>query len=73
MLATLDNRVETYYHEMQMVYDGEKQGDTILIRPSKDCGVGRFSGSTSQLEEMYQLGYQDMEDKREEIFAFLQK
>ncbi|MDO4378912.1 MAG: patatin family protein [Erysipelotrichia bacterium] len=71
MLATLDNRVDTYYHEMQMVYDLEKEGKAILIRPSKDCGVGRFSGSEEQLEEMYKLGYQDMEDRKEEIFNFL--
>ena len=73
MLTTLDGRVDTYYHEMQLVYDGEKDGNTILIRPSKDCGVGRFSGSLEQMEEMYQLGYQDMENKRQEIFDFLQK
>lgn len=72
MLKTLDGRVDTYYHEMNTVYDLEKEGKALLIRPSKDCGVKRFSGSKEQLEEMYKLGYSDMEDKKEEIFKFLE-
>lgn len=72
MLKTLDNRVDTYYSEMQEVYDLEKEGKAILIRPTKDCGVGRFSGTEEQLNEMYKLGYQDMEDRKEEIFKFLE-
>ncbi len=72
MLAQLDNRVDNYYNEMGMVYDLEKQGKALLIRPTRDCGVGRFSGSEQQLEEMFQLGYQDMEDRKEEILKFLE-
>ena len=56
---------------MDSVYELEKEGKGILIRPTKDCGVKRFSGSEAQLEEMFQLGWQDMEDRREEILNFL--
>ena len=72
MLETLDHRVETYYQEMNDVYELEKSGDAMLIRPSRDTGVGRFSGTREQIEEMYELGYQDMEDRREEILKFLE-
>ena len=72
MLETLDHRVETYYQEMDDVCQLEKDGDAILIRPSRDTGVGRFSGSRKQIEEMYDLGYRDMEDRREDILEFLE-
>ncbi|MGN1399237.1 MAG: patatin family protein [Erysipelotrichaceae bacterium] len=72
MLASVDNRVDAYYSEMNMVYQLEEQQKALLIRPSKDTGVKRFSGSVEQLEQMYQLGYQDMEDRKEEIYKFLE-
>lgn len=72
MLKTLDGRVKAYYEQMDEVYRMEKEGDAILIRPTRDCGVKRFSGSYEALEEMYQLGWQDMEDRKEEIFRFLE-
>lgn len=72
MLANIDDRVESYYHEMGMVEDLEKQGKALLIRPSRDCGVTRLSGSYEQLKELFDLGYQDMEDRREDIFKFLE-
>lgn len=71
MLATLDKRTEAYYSQMDSVYELEREGKGILIRPTRDCGVKRFSGSEAQLEEMFQLGWQDMEDRREEILSFL--
>ena len=55
-----------------MVQDLEKQGKALLIRPSKDCGVTRLSGSYEQLEELFNLGYQDMEDRREDLYKFFE-
>lgn len=72
MLSTLDDRVGNYYNEMDTIYQLEEQSKALLIRPSKDTGVKRFSGSAEQLEEMYQLGYKDMEDRKEEIYKFLE-
>ena len=64
--------VQTLEYISSFCYTGiEKEGKGILIRPTKDCGVKRFSGSEAQLEEMFQLGWQDMEDRREEILSFL--
>lgn len=72
MLKTLDGRVDAYYSQMGEVYKMEEEGTALLIRPTRDCGVGRFSGSKQQLEDIFQLGYQDMEDRKEEIFRFLE-
>lgn len=73
MLEQLSRRTDAYYSQMNSVYEMEKTGTGILIRPTKDCGVKRFSGSREQLETMFQLGWQDMEDRKEEILAFLGK
>ncbi|HPW53408.1 MAG TPA: hypothetical protein PLI19_02315 [Erysipelotrichaceae bacterium] len=72
MLANIDNRVTSFYNELGLVEKLQKQGKAILIRPSKDCGVTRLSGSYEQLEELFNLGYQDMENRREELFRFLE-
>ena len=72
MLKTLDGRVDSYYREMNQVYQMEQEGTAILVRPSKDCGVGRFSGNKQQLEEMYQLGYDDMEAIKDKLYEFLE-
>lgn len=71
MLATLDHRTEAYYDQMDAVYKLEEEGNGILIRPSRDCGVKRFSGNEQQLEELFELGWQDMEDRKEDLLKFL--
>ena len=71
MLKTLDHRTQAYYDQMDSVYELEEEGNAILIRPSRDCGVKRFSGDAQQLEELFQLGWQDMEDRKEDIIQFL--
>ncbi|MBQ3376397.1 MAG: patatin family protein [Erysipelotrichaceae bacterium] len=71
MLKTLDHRTAAYYEQMDSVYELEDEGNAILIRPSRDCGVKRFSGDAEQLEELFQLGWQDMEDRKDDIIKFL--
>ena len=71
MLETLDHRTEAYYRQMDSVYELEKEGKGLLIRPSRDCGVKRFSGTIEQLDAMFNLGWQDMEDRKEDIIKFL--
>jgi hypothetical protein len=33
--------------------------------------MGRFKGSAENCDLLYKLGYQDMEDRRQEIYSFL--
>ena len=56
---------------MDSVYQLEEQGNAILIRPSRDCGVKRFSGTVEQMEELFKLGWQDMEDRKDDLVKFL--
>ena len=71
MLQTLSQRVQAYYDQMQAVYDAQDQGLAILIRPTRDCGVKRFSGTPDQLKEMFELGYHDMEERKDDILRLL--
>ncbi len=42
-----------------------------MIRPTRDCGVKRFTGTEEQLDDLYKLGYQDMEARKEDIYKFM--
>ncbi len=62
-----------YQKQIEEIARLEKEGKALNLRPSKSLKVGRFSGSKQDLEVLYQLGYQDMEDRKETISAFLNR
>lgn len=65
-------RTGIYYEEKAKVEALEEKGEAIFLRPSKDLGVKRFSGDYDQLKALYDLGYQDSEDRKEQILSFIQ-
>ena len=71
MLELLDHRVEAYNRQMNAIYQLEEEGRGMLFRPTRDCGVTRFSGTREQLDDMFLLGWQDMEDRKSELYQFL--
>ena len=60
-----------YNKQMAIIEELVKNNDAILIRPSKTSDVSRFSGNKEELKKLYDLGYQDMESRKEEILSFL--
>jgi predicted patatin/cPLA2 family phospholipase len=66
-------RTGVYYKEKAQVEALEAQGKAIFLRPSKDLGVKRFSGDIDQLQRLYDLAYQDMDDQKDMIYAFMEK
>lgn len=66
-------RTGVYYKEKAQVEALEAQGKAIFLRPSKDLGVKRFSGDVEQLQRLYDLAYQDMDDQKEAIYSFVEK
>lgn len=68
----MKKRTPIYYEEMDKVKELCERNEAILLRPTKNLGVSRFKGDHDQLKALFQLGYQDLEDRKEEIFAFLQ-
>ncbi len=62
-----------YHEQVDLVEELEKQGSAFFLRPSIEIPVKRFSGDRVNLEKMYQLGIDDMEKQKEEIFKFLER
>ena len=60
-----------YYKQIHLIEDLVSQGKALYIRPSKTIKVARFKGEPDTLKALYDLGYQDMEDRKEEILRFM--
>ena len=70
LLKDFRARTKVYNDEMEMVRKLQDEGNAILIQPTRDCGVRRFSGNVEQMETMYQLAKEDCENRKDEILAF---
>lgn len=68
---TLFNRHINYYNQMDVINNLVAENKALLMRPSDDCGVGRFSGNKENMEKLFNTGYNDMENRKEEILSFL--
>ena len=64
-------RTGVYYQEKSQAEALEAENKAMFLRPSKDLGVKRFSGDSKQLQALYDLAYQDMNDKKDKILAFI--
>lgn len=64
-------RDQAYYDEIALVKSLVKKQEAIYVNPTKDIGVTRFGGNKEQLTVLFELGYQDMESRKQEIIAFL--
>ena len=62
------NRHLNYQKQISLIKELEKENKAIYVYPSRSSKVTRLSGTVEQLEELYNLGYQDMEDQKDEIF-----
>lgn len=62
-----------YYKQIQMINELVEQKKSVMIYPTKTVKVSRWKGDSQKCEELYNLGYQDMEARKEEIFALFEK
>ena len=62
-----------YNTQMDLVRELEKENKAILVYPSKTIDVSRWKGDEAKCKELFQLGYDDMEARRDEIMAFMKK
>ena len=60
-----------YYKQISLINSLEKEGKALMIYPSHTVKVSRWKGDSQKCEELFDLGYQDMEARREEIYRFL--
>ena len=73
LIDALKIRSDVYYEEMNLVDDLQKEGKALLLRPSKNLGVKRFSGDAEALKQLFELGKADCETRKAELLSFLGK
>lgn len=64
-------RAANYNKQMDTIYKLMEEDKAFLLRPSMSIPVKRFSGDPENLQKLYDLGYQDAESRKDEIFEFL--
>lgn len=62
-----------YYKQMTMIKDMVADNKAILMYPSETVKVNRFKGDEEKCLQLYNLGYADMEKRKDEILAFMKK
>ena len=55
-----------------LINDLVKEGKALELYPSKSFDIGRFGGDRDQLNDLFTLGFNDCEARREEIYEFLE-
>lgn len=63
-------RYKHYNDKLDYIFEQEKGGNTIVIAPSEDMGVGRTTRSKEKLTDLYELGYKDAEQQYDKIKNF---
>jgi predicted patatin/cPLA2 family phospholipase len=62
-----------YYKQITMIKDMVADNKAILMYPSETVKVNRFKGDEEKCLQLYNLGYADMEKRKDEILAFMKK
>ena len=66
-------RHENYAKQWGIVKDMQSEGNALVLRPSMDMGISRYTTDQEKLNKWYDLGYQDTLNRIEEIKAFMSK
>lgn len=60
-----------YYKQVEIVNNLVSDGNAVHIMPTQSIKVSRFKGDEKNCQLLYDLGYSDMEERKEEIFALM--
>ena len=60
-----------YYKQIAIIKEQVEKGNAVHVLPSRDFPVSRFHGDPEVTKVLYKLGYDDMEARKDEIFALL--
>lgn len=69
---TVANRFEYYNKSIELCEQEEKDGNAIIIRPSRPLKTDRFERNPDKLADLYQNGYEDTMQLRDKLHEFLQ-
>ncbi len=72
-VKTLTNRNKVYNEQCDYVEALEKEGKILVIRPSEFIDISRTETDRKIMQQMYDLGIRDAENKLNEIIDYLNK
>lgn len=72
-VKTLSSRNDVYNEQCDYVEKLEKEGKILVIRPSEFVDISRTETDRKIMQQMYDLGIKDAENKLEEINEYLKK
>ena len=67
----LSVRHENYHKQWNKVKELEKENRALILRPSMDMGITRYTTDGEKLGKWYDLGYKDMLKRIDEIRSFM--
>lgn len=62
-----------YYEQRKLIDEYVEKGQVVNVYPSVNVPVSRWKGSAEQAKLLYDLGYQDMESRKEEILKLIKE
>ena len=62
-----------YYKQIEIINNLVADGSAVHIMPSKSVKVSRFHGDSDNCQVLYDLGYSDMEERKDEILNLMKK
>ena len=71
LAEALGKRHEVYNATIDELHRLEKEGNTLIITPSRDLGIRRVESDRKKLQEAYDTGVKDADDRLENIREFL--
>lgn len=73
IVEAMKNRAKVYNQEKEYVFKKEQQGDVFVICPETDLGVSRTENNPDELQRIYDLGRQTMQNNLENLKTFMSK
>ncbi len=66
-------RHQSYHKQVDIVENLVKDNKAFFLRPTEIIPVARFSGDEENLVKLYELGYRNMEERKEEFLKFIEE
>ena len=73
LVETISNRYKMYNEEVEKVIQLEKEKKIFVIRPSRTVGIKRIERDIDKIQEMYDLGKSDIQEKMDGLLNYLKE
>ena len=71
LIDAMNRKYKVYNDTVERIIDCENKKEIFVIRPSRFVKVGRIEKNPERLQEMYELGIQDTNNRIEELKKYL--